>query len=174
MSGQAFWITGIPGSGKSTIAVALKALFPDFVILSMDELRTSMTPEPTYLDAERDMVYRCIVSLAKKLTELNHPVIIDATGHKRRWREHARKEITHYAEIYLNCPLETGMQRERMRLDRHGAPEHIYQKGEEGWPVPGIAVPYEVPLQPELEIDTENKTVQDTVAEIQHFLLKRL
>lgn len=174
MSGLALWITGLPGSGKSTVAVALNELYPDFVVLSMDELRMGITPEPTYSEAERDMVYRCMVYIAKKLTELDHPVIIDATGHKRRWRERARKEITHYAEIYLNCPLEISMERERLRLDRHGAPEHVYRKGEEGWPVPGITVPYEMPLQPELEIDTEKKTVQETVAAIQQFLVKRL
>jgi len=46
MSGMAVWITGLPGSGKSTIADALKESHPDFVVLRMDDLRKTVTPEP--------------------------------------------------------------------------------------------------------------------------------
>ncbi|HDY70131.1 MAG TPA: adenylyl-sulfate kinase, partial [Nitrospirae bacterium] len=42
------WITGLPGSGKSSIAEALKGRHPGFVILRMDEMRKIVTPEPTY------------------------------------------------------------------------------------------------------------------------------
>ena len=148
MGGMALWITGLPGSGKSTIADALKASHPDFVVLRMDDLRKIVTPEPDYSDAEREIVYRSLVYLAKKLTELGHSVIIDATGNMRRWRELARELIPRYAEIYLKCPIAECINREQQRQESRGAPRDIYKKGEKGWPVPGMNAPYEEPLQP--------------------------
>ena len=163
MGGMALWITGLPGSGKSSLADAVKALHPDFVILRMDELRKIVTPEPVYSDAEREIVYRSLVYLAKELTDLGHTVIIDATGNKRRWRELARGLIPRYAEIYLKCPIEECIIRERQRQETRGAPKDIYKKGEQGWPVPGINVPYEEPLKPEIIIDTSQVTVREAV-----------
>lgn len=171
MNGKVLWITGLPGSGKSTIADAIKALHPDFVILRMDELRKCVTPEPAYSEAEREIVYRSLVYLAKKITELGHNVIIDATGNMRRWRELAREQIPRYAEIYLKCPIEECINRERKRQETHGAPRDIYTKGEKGWPVPGMNVPYEEPLNPEIIIDTEQATIQEAVELIEQKLL---
>ena len=163
MAGRALWITGLPGSGKSTIADAIKALHPDFVILRMDELRKTVTPEPTYSDAERDIVYRSLVFLAKKLTDLGHNVIIDATGNMRKWRALARRLIPQYTEIYLKCPLETCINREGRRQKTCGAPRKIYKKGKKGWPVPGMSAPYEEPLKPDIIIDTDQVTVREAV-----------
>ena len=143
MSGIAIWITGLPGSGKSTVADEIKRLHPEFIILRMDELRKVVTPYPTYSESERDIVYRALVYLARRLTEANHNVIIDATGNLRKWRELARQLIPQYAEIYLRCPIDICIERERRRTDTHEAPKDIYQKGSEGWPVPGMTAPYE-------------------------------
>ena len=163
MRGMALWITGLPGSGKSTIADALKASYPDFVVLRMDDLRKIVTPEPDYSDSEREIVYRSLVYFAKKLTELGHSVIIDATGNMRRWRELARKLIPRYAEVYLKCPIAECMDRERQRQQSRGAPRDIYKKGEKGWPVPGLNAPYEEPLSPDIVIDTSKTSVMDAV-----------
>jgi adenylylsulfate kinase len=163
---MAVWITGLPGSGKSTIADALKASHPDFVVLRMDELRKTVTPEPDYSDQEREIVYRSLVYFAGKLTGLGHNVIIDATGNMRRWREFARKLIPRYVEVYLKCGLEECVQRESRREETHGAPRDIYSKGGKGWPVPGVNAPYEEPLAPEITIDTGNTSVQEAVEAI--------
>ncbi|RPI36448.1 MAG: adenylyl-sulfate kinase [Nitrospiraceae bacterium] len=163
MAGRALWITGLPGSGKSTIADAIKALHPEFVILRMDELRKTVTPEPTYSDAERDIVYRSLVFLAKKLTDLGHNVIIDATGNMRKWRKLARGLLPQYTEIYLKCPLEECMSREGRRRKTRGAPRKIYKKGKKGAPVPGMSAPYEEPLRPEIIINTSQVTVREAV-----------
>jgi adenylylsulfate kinase len=95
----------LPGSGKSTVASAVKEMVPDAVILRMDELRKVVTPEPTYSDSERECVYRSLVFTAKIINQLGHTVIIDATGNKRRWRELARNIIPDFLDIYLKCPL---------------------------------------------------------------------
>lgn len=167
VSGIALWITGLPGSGKSTIAEAFKNTHPEFIILRMDELRKVVTPEPTYSDPEREIVYRSLVFLAKKLTDLGHHVVIDATGNLRRWRDLARGIIPKYIEVYLRCPIELCMKRENQRLERREAPKDIYKKGAEGWPVPGMVVPYEEPLNPEIVVDTDKTSIEDSIAKIE-------
>ncbi|MBI5073656.1 MAG: adenylyl-sulfate kinase [Nitrospirae bacterium] len=170
MSGMVIWITGLPGSGKSTIADAVKLKCPDFVILRMDDLRHMVTPQPAYSDDERELVYRSLVYVAKTLSDLGHEVIIDATGNMRRWRELARRMISPFAEVYLKCSFETCSQRERQRTETHGAPRGIYQKGLAGWPVPGLSAPYEEPSNPEIVIDAEKITAVAAAEQIIEFI----
>ncbi len=160
------WITGLPGSGKSTIAEALKKRIPDVKILNMDELRKVVTPEPTYSDNERECVYRSIVYTAKILYELGHNVIIDATGNRKEWRDLARRIIPKFSEIYLRCPTEICIKREEGRIETHGAPKDIYKKGGRGWPVPGMNVAYEESEKPELIIHTDRESPEEAVERI--------
>jgi len=164
------WITGLPGSGKSTIASAVKEMMPDAVILRMDELRKIVTPAPTYSESEREYVYRALVYTAKTFYESGHTVIIDATGNKKSWRELARDLIPDFSEVYLKCPLELCMEREKKRFDAHSAPKEIYDKGRAGWPVPGVNVPYEEPEKPELIIDTKKESVEEAAKRIVHLI----
>ena len=161
--GIALWITGLPGSGKSTLADEIKKTYPGFIILRMDEFRKIVTPKPTYSDFERDIVYRSLVYLAKIMTEQGHNVILDATGNLRKWRELARKLMPKYAEIYLKCPLEVCVKREKKRIVTHKAPKGIYMKGAKGWPVPGLRAPYEEPKKPELVIETDKVSLRESV-----------
>ncbi len=167
------WITGLPGSGKSTIASAVKQKVPDAEILRMDELRRIVTPEPSYSDTERELVYRALVYAAKTLHDLGHTVIIDATGNKRTWRELARELIPDFLEVYLRCPLELCMEREKKRVEAYGAPRDIYKKGMAGAPVPGVQAPYEEPVDPELIIDTEKVSPEEAAEKIAALIRKR-
>jgi adenylylsulfate kinase len=172
MSGVAIWITGLPGSGKSTVANWLKQAHPEFVVLRMDELRRVVTPQPTYSESERDLVYRSLVFLAQKLSELGHDVIIDATGNRRVWRKLARELIPRFVEVYLRCSVDACIEREKKRVETFGAPRDIYKKGAKGWPVPGAVVPYEEPLNPEITIDADKTSVADTIRTIEILLSK--
>lgn len=147
----------MPGCGKSTVALKVKELLPEVTILRMDDLRKIVTPVPTYSDEEREHAYRALVYTAKTLYEAGKNVIIDATGNKRSWRQLARELIPAYTEVYLECPVELCIEREKTRTDTHSAPKNIYEKGRAGWPVPGINIPYEAPEQPELIIDAEKE-----------------
>ncbi len=163
----ALWLTGLPGSGKSTIAEEIKKLHPDVVVLCMDELRKVVTPKPTYSERERDIVYRCLVYTARTLVVYGHTVVIDATGNLRRWRELARSMIPGYREVYLKCPVELCMLRERQRRETHGAPKGVYAKGQAGWPVPGVSAPYEEPLDPELLVEMDRTPLHEAVGLIE-------
>ncbi len=162
----AIWITGLPGSGKSTIALHLKEKMPDTVILRVDKLREIVTPTPSYSGREREYVYKALVYTAKTVCELGHNVVIDATGNRIFWRNLARKIIPHFYEVYIKCPLELCMEREKTRTLRHDAPEKIYEKGKKGSPVPGVTVPYEVSETPELIIDSEQESPEAAVEKI--------
>src|SRR6185369_12400390 len=76
----AIWITGIPGSGKTTCARAageeLRARGYPVRILELDPIRKTLTPEPRYTDNERDVVYRALGWMARLLTEASIPVIV--------------------------------------------------------------------------------------------------
>ncbi len=167
------WITGLPGSGKSTVTTALAGEFQGVEVLRMDEMRKTLTPEPTYSEDERECVYRAIVYTARRLYEAGHSVIIDATGNLRRWRELAREVIPDFIEVYLRCPLEVCRRREEERKEKHDAPHEIYKKGREGWPVPGVTVPYEEPLNPEVVIDIDRESVEGAVKKIVGFIRGR-
>jgi adenylylsulfate kinase len=173
MGGVAVWITGLPGSGKSTLADALRESRPDFIVLRMDELRKVATPQPTYSESERDIVYRSLVYLAKKLTEAGRDVIIDATGNMRKWRDLARSLIPRYAEVYLKCSVEECARREKARQQTRGAPKDIYLKGDKGWPVPGVKAPYEEPVNPEIVIEA-GMSVKDAAATINVLVTTKL
>lgn len=164
------WITGLPGSGKSTIAQGLKKRIPAVEVLNMDELRRIVTPKPTYSEDERECVYRAIVYTAKRLYETGKDIIIDATANRRAWRELARSLIPEFFEVYLKCPIDVCIKREEQRVETLGAPKEIYKKAEAGWPVPGKMVPYEEPENPELVIHTETVPPEEAVERILRML----
>ena len=166
----AIWITGLPGSGKSLLArraaQALAALNERVVVLELDEIRKTLTPAPTYSDAERDLVYRPLVYVAVELTEAGVPVIVDATAHRRAWRDLARASIRRFAEVQLVCPLEVCREREGRRTGSH-APRGIYARaGAPGATVPGVDVPYEPAFAPELTLDTATEEPEAAAARI--------
>ena len=166
----AIWITGPPGSGKSVIARGvedeLRGLGQAVTRLELDEIRKCVTPAPQYTDRERDVVYRALGYLATLLVEAGTPVLIDATAHRRAWRDLARDNIRHFAEVQLVCPLAICQERERERKPGH-APRGIYQQaGRPGATVPGVDVPYETALAPELSIDTSVQTVGESVEQV--------
>lgn len=166
----ALWITGLPGSGKSALARAaaaiLRARGGPVTVLELDAIRRVVTPVPTYSDVERDAVYRLLVFMASALTGSGVPVIVDATAHRRRWRDLARTLIPRFAEVQLDCPLAVAQERERTRAAGN-APRGIYARaGQAGATVPGVDRVYERALAPELVIDTASESVDEGAARI--------
>ena len=153
----AIWITGLPGSGKSTVAraaaVRLAEAGAPVALLELDRMRTVVTPHPTYSESEREIVYRSLVFAAVSLTEAGVPVIVDATAHHRAWRDLARASIKRFAEVQIDCPLEVARAREAARIGG-AAPRAIYAGvSAPSATVPGVNVPYERAVAPELAVD---------------------
>ena len=155
MRGQAgfgVWITGLPASGKSTIArelvKRLNELGVPVVTLESDEMRKILTPEPTYRLGERDQFYRALALIGERIIASGVNVIFDATAGKRAYRDHARGLISRFLEVYVDCPLDICMRRD---------PKGIYASATSGRAVtvPGIQIPYEPPVKPELTVSGE-------------------
>lgn len=166
----AIWVTGPPGSGKSSVARAaasvLHARGERVTVLELDAIRKQITPVPRYTDAERELVYHALGYMAATLVEAGVPVIVDATAHRRAWRDAARAAIPRFAEVQLLCPLVVCRQRERTR-PRGQAPEGIYAAaGQPGATVPGVDVPYERAVAAELTIDTTVDDVETAGAKV--------
>ncbi len=155
----AVWFTGLPGSGKTAIASRTASLLEKkgikVKILQLDEIRRVLTPNPKYTDEERDIVYASLAYMAKLLAESGVNVFIDATGNRRKYRDNARNIIPQFAEVFIRCPLEVCMEREARRKAVF-SPKGIYKKSvQSGANVPGVNVPYEEPLLPEIVIDSD-------------------
>ena len=145
----AVWITGLPASGKSTLARALAEELAGrgtrVCILESDALRKILTPAPTYDEEERDTFYGAVAHFAGILAAHGVPVVIDATGNRRAYRDRARGRIPNFLEIYVECPLPVCLSRD---------PKGIYRRGIEGTAsdVPGLTAVYEPPLRPDLVV----------------------
>lgn len=172
MKAWTLWITGLPGSGKSTLTHALgsklEAKGIHAQILSVDDLRKAMTPKPTYSEEERRNVYATIVFIAKLLNQNGVNTIIDATGNLRQYRDVARRALENFAIAYAKCPLEICVRREQRRRNTFGAPAEIYKKGRDGrsTTVPGFNVPYEEPFDAEIVVRTDEETTEEGVEKL--------
>lgn len=170
----AAWVTGLPGSGKSSVAretaQRLQGRGMRVRVLELDEIRRVVTPSPSYTAEEREIVYRALAYMAWLLYSEGVSVIIDATAHRRRFRDAARALIPAFAEIYLSASLSTCRARAG---DRRGgyAPADVYgQAGRQGSTVPGVDEVYEPPIHPELVIDAEARDVTDAAEQAAGFL----
>ncbi len=158
----AIWLTGLPASGKSTIAAALKPRLEEIgsvEVFESDAVRRILTPHPTYSVGERDLFYRSLAFMGAKLVSHNVTVIFDATANKRAYRDCARSLISRFIEVAVECPLELAMQRDYKGTYRRG------QSGEAAT-VPGLHEPYEAPLNPDVRIDTITVSAEDAAERI--------
>ena len=170
LEGFAVWFTGLPASGKSTLARGVQHRLASrgvaTQLLDSDELRARLLPDPTYSEAERDWFYDLIVFLAGLLTHNGVNVLIAATGQKRAYRDAARAEIGNFCEVFVDCPPEVCRARD---------PKGLWEKAERGeiHNLPGVDALYEAPLHAKVIIHNDQLAVEDAVALAEAALVER-
>lgn len=166
----AIWVTGLPASGKSTVvralASALAARGVDAAVLESDVFRTVFTPHPRYDEEERETFYRQLAYVGVLLTKHGVPVIFDATGNRRMYRDGARQQISRFLEVYVECPLEVCIRRD---------PKGIYRAGREGTAkiVPGLQDTYEPPVDPDVIVRGDSEEPENAAKRIVSKLIER-
>jgi adenylyl-sulfate kinase len=161
--GFTIWLTGLPSSGKSTLAELLgKRLRGDnypVQILDGDEVRLRLSKGLGFSRPDRDENIRRIAYVAKVLTRVGAVAITAAISPYRAVRAEAREEIKDFVEVYVACPLE-----ECIRRDVKG----LYRKALRG-EIPaftGVSDPYEPPEAPEVIVETHRETSEESVEKI--------
>lgn len=163
------WLTGLPASGKSTIATRLQNVLRSrsvhSLILDGDEIRRILTPNPTYSDEERERFYRDLAELAALVSAQGITPIVAATAPQRAHRVFARGLVQKFIEVLLVADREVLEERD---------PKGLYADAKEGRVprLPGRGAPYEVPEQPSLVFDTGVESADDVATAIADHLDK--
>src|SRR5690349_5138955 len=161
--GFTIWFTGLSGAGKSTLARAieryLKAFDHNVEVLDGDTVRTHLSKGLGFSREDRDTNIQRIAFVCNLLTRNGVVSIAAAISPYREAREWARKEIGNFVEVYVKCPLEVCRQR-----DVKGLYKLVDEGRIKGFT--GVDDPYEEPEHPELVIETDKETVEESVSRI--------
>ena len=166
----AIWITGLPGSGKTTLASAaaegVSALGVPVAVLEPVSVHEVLLGDRTGLPWEEDIVHRALALAARLLTDRGIPVIIDATAPRREWRRLARELIHHFAEIQLLCPPDVCMARERVARWCPALSASSRHAQNRVRTAPDVVLVYEPAPEAELTLHTDKQAVWTAVAEV--------
>ncbi len=166
----AIWITGLPGSGKSTIAKELAKLL-NIEILRMDTLRKSILPDyngtdRTLTEEELSSTYRAIAQMAHTITKYGKSVIIDSTDSTGAGRALAKQLIKDFFVVQLKCPLSVREKREAEREDKAGIAD-LYKKARAGkLRIPGLGKRYVEEKSPLITIHSDKTSPEEAASAI--------
>lgn len=163
------WFTGLSGSGKSTVSVELeKALFNLNVHsyrLDGDNVRHGLNKNLGFSPDDRKENIRRIGEVSKLLVDAGTIAITAFISPYREDRNEVREILDEgeFIEVYTQCGVEACEQRD---------PKGLYEKARKGEikEFTGISAPYEAPEHPEITIDTEQQSVNESVETIISYL----
>lgn len=161
--GFTLWFTGLSGSGKSTIservAHRLKKSGMAVEVLDGDIVRTNLSKGLGFSREDRDENIKRVGFVCQLLTRNGVAAVASVISPYREAREHNRKKIGNFVEVYVRCPLEVCEQRDVKGL---------YQKAKAGEikGFTGVDDPYEEPLNPEIICDTDKENVEESVEKV--------
>jgi len=167
MDGFVVWLTGLPSSGKTTIARVLERELRSrglkVELLDGDEVRRWLSPEAGFSRKDRERHLRRVAYVSKLLARNGVAVIASFVSPYRSVRDEARRlvedEGLKFVEVYVKCPVEVCVQRDVKGLYKKALSGEIKD-------MTGIQDPYEEPLNPEVVVETDRMTVEECAGKI--------
>lgn len=161
--GFTVWFTGLPCSGKSAVADRVAEILRERGLkverLDGDIVRQSLTRDLGYSREDRNENIRRVTFVAKLLTRNGVAVLTSFISPYREIRAHARQEIGNFIEVYVKCPLEVCMERDVKRMYEKALKGEIKE-------FTGVSDPYEEPLNPEILLETDKATLEESAAKV--------
>jgi adenylylsulfate kinase len=167
------WFTGLSGSGKSTIANQLELkLYKEGIktySLDGDNIRKGINKDLTFTPTDRTENIRRIAEIANLMIDAGLVVLASFVSPYKKDRDNIKNVVkdVNFVEVYVNTSLE-----ECERRDVKG----LYKKARAGEikDMTGLTSPYEAPENPEIEIKTEEETIESAVDKIYHYIIPKL
>ncbi|MFO7734333.1 MAG: adenylyl-sulfate kinase [Candidatus Aminicenantes bacterium] len=161
--GFTLWFTGLPCSGKSTVGDGVAAILKErgfrVELLDGDVVRKELTRDLGFSKKDRDENIMRVTFVAKLLSRNGVATLVSFISPYRELRDRARQGTTNFVEVYTKCPVEVCILR-----DVKG----MYQKAIKGEikEFTGVSDPYEEPLNPEIVLETDKETIDESVAKV--------
>ena len=167
------WFTGLSGSGKSTIANELELLLHkdgfNTYLLDGDNVRQGINKDLDFSESGRSENLRRIAEVANLMVDAGIIVLAAFIAPRRKDRDQIKSIVgsANYVEIYVSTPLEVCEQRDVKGLYSKARKGEISQ-------FTGISSPYEIPENPDLQIDTNVTELKEAVRYIREYIAPKL
>lgn len=159
-AGFVLWFTGLSGSGKTTIAVALEQRLRERSVrserLDGDIVRESLTKDLGFSKEDRDKNIERVTFVAKLLSRNNVAVLASFISPYAETRNFVRQETTNFIEVFVDTPLDVCAERDVKGLYAKAFAGEIKN-------FTGVSDPYEAPQNPDIRIFTPDQTVDESV-----------
>jgi len=168
--GVTVWFTGLPCSGKTTIAdkLAEKLRERDLKVerLDGDIVREGLTRDLGFSKEDRDMNIERVTFVAKLLTRNDVIVLATFVSPYIARRQKTREEIGEFIEVYVKASVETCIERDVKGMYKKALAGEIKN-------FTGVDDPYEAPSDPEIIVDTEKESLNESVEKVLKYLEKK-
>ena len=165
------WITGLPASGKTTLAHRLVAELERrgrrALMLDSDEVRRVLTPTPRFTPEERLLVYRAMAYTALRLAALGPVVVVAATAHEQGLRDAVRAIVDDVFLVWARCPIAVCEARDPKGLYRQAHTTHIGA-------MPGVHATFDEPHDADAIVDTSAPLTDEQVRSLADRIVAKL
>lgn len=163
-SGMTVWFTGLPGAGKTTLAHAVAAVLrargvERLEVLDGDVIRATLSRGLGFSRQDRELNVQRVGFVCQALNRHDVVTLVALVSPYREGRELVRKDLGRFVEVYVKCPLEVLIQRDPKGLYRRALAGEIPQ-------FTGVSDPYEEPLHPDVVVQTDRETVEQSTQRV--------